>query len=146
MSIINLQMALHSSSTLYYLRILLDRDYSSYCHLSHIVCSPALQFLCVLKVLFAVTFYFPSINFFKNSGFVLDDILRIIESSQQFHEQLLRILVKFFRILYLFLRISDVVLRNSGTNSWRGRSRKTYEFSEFVRTTHAFSTILHYLF
>ena len=82
----------------------------------------------------SVTFYFPSMNFFKNSYFVLDEFLRIIENSQQVYEQFLRILVKFFRILYSFLRISDAALKNSCMNSWREGSRTTYELSEFIRT------------
>mgnify|MGYP001796493907 CR=1 FL=1 len=81
-----------------------------------------------------VTFYFPSMNFFKNSDFVLDEFLWILKNSQHVHEQFFRILVKFFRILYSFLRISDVVLMNSCMNSWRGGSRTKYEFSEFLRT------------
>ena len=73
-------------------------------------------------------------NFFKNSYFVLDKFLRILENSQQVHEQFSRILVKFFKILYSFLRISDAVLENSCMNSWRGGSRTAYELSEFIRT------------
>ena len=73
-------------------------------------------------------------NFFKNSYFVLDEFLRILENSQQVHERFFRILYSFFRILYSFLRISDAVLKNSCMNSWRGGSRTSYEFSEFLRT------------
>ena len=58
----------------------------------------------------SVTFYFPSMNFFKNSNFVLDEFLWILKNLQHVHEQFFRILVKFFRILYSFLRISDSFL------------------------------------
>ena len=81
-----------------------------------------------------VTFYFPSINFFKNSDSVVDEFLRILENSQQIYEPFLIIIVQFFRILNSFLRISNVVLNTSCMNSWRGGSRTTYELSEFVRT------------
>ena len=80
---------------------------------------------CQIQIERRVTFYFPSMNFFKNSDFVLDEFLWILENSHV-HEQ-------FFRILYSFLRISDVVLMNSCMNSWRGGSRTRYEFSEFLR-------------
>ena len=40
------------------------------------------------------------------------EFLWILKNSQHVHEQFFRILVKLFRILYSFLRISDVVLMN----------------------------------
>ena len=56
--------------------------------------------------------------------------------------QFLGILVKFFRILYPILRISDVVLMNSCMNSWRGGSRTRYELSRknyaLIRIPHDF--------
>ena len=77
---------------------------------------------------------FLSMKFFKNSHFVPDEFLWILENSQHVHEQFFRFLVKLFRILYSFLRISDVIPMNCRMNSWRGGSRTRYEFSEFLRT------------
>lgn len=77
---------------------------------------------------------FPLYELFKNSDFVIDEFLRIIENSQQVHEQLLIILLKFFRIFIHFFRIFNVVLKNSCMISWRRGSRTNYELSEFIRT------------
>ena len=49
----------------------------------------------------------------------LMNLLWVRVNSQQIHEQFLRTLVEFVRILYSFLRISDAVLKNYCMNSWR---------------------------
>ena len=64
-----------------------------------------------------VAFYFFSITLFDNFDLVLDELLRIFKNPQQVHELLLIISVKFFRIIYSFLGISDVVFNNRCMNS-----------------------------